>query len=92
MKDSTPSERLDLRNGLAACPDHDVAFDTGLLTVGAGLEIHYSEALANAVRGDPLARQYYGRPPLLERLLLPDAAQSPAHKYLDWHKTKVFIA
>ena len=39
-----------------------------------------------------LARQYYGRPPLLERLLLPDAAQSPARKYLDWHKTKVFIA
>ena len=86
------SERLDLRNGLAACPDHDVAFDTGLLTVGVGLEIHYSEALANAVRGDPLARQYYGRPPLLERLLLPDAAQSPARKYLDWHKTKGFIA
>lgn len=51
-----------------------------------------SEALANAVRGNPLARQYYGRPPLLERLLLPDAAQSPARKYLDWHKTKVFIA
>ncbi len=91
-KDSAPSERLDLRNGLAACPDHDVAFDTGLLTVGAGLQIHFSEALANAVRGDPLTRQYYGRPPLLERLLLPDDAQQPARKYLDWHKTKVFIA
>ena len=64
-KDSAPSERLDLRNGLAACPDHDVAFDRGRLTVGAGLQIHFSEALANAVRGDPLTRQYYGRPPLL---------------------------
>lgn len=32
-KDSTSAERLDLRNGLAACPSHDVAFDTGLLTV-----------------------------------------------------------
>jgi putative restriction endonuclease len=51
-KDNGPSERLDLRNGLAACPDHDVAFDTGLLTVGAGLQIHFSEALADAVRGD----------------------------------------
>jgi putative restriction endonuclease len=58
-KDSEPSERLDLRNGLAACPSHDVAFDTGLLTVNGGLKIHVSEALANAVRGDPLARQYY---------------------------------
>jgi putative restriction endonuclease len=87
-----PSERLDPRNGLAACPSHDVAFDTGLLTVGPALQIHVSEALANAVHGDPLARQYYGRPPLLERLLLPDDAQLPARKYLDWHKTNVFVA
>ena len=35
-KDSTPGERLDPRNGLAACPAHDVAFDTGLLTVNGG--------------------------------------------------------
>lgn len=26
------------------------------------------------------------------RLLLPDDAQPPARKYLDWHKTKVFVA
>jgi putative restriction endonuclease len=32
-KDSTSTERLDLTNGLAACPSHDVAFDTGLITV-----------------------------------------------------------
>ncbi|MGH3213949.1 MAG: HNH endonuclease [Trebonia sp.] len=60
-KDSSPVERLDLRNGLAACPSHDVAFDTGLLTVDAGLQIRASTALAGAVRADPLARQYYGR-------------------------------
>src|ERR1035437_5966209 len=90
-KDSAPSERLDPRNGLAACPSHDVAFDTGLLTVDAGLEIHVSGALANAVRGDPLARQYYGRPPLLERVLLPAGAQLPGRKYLDWHKVNVFV-
>ena len=41
-KDSAPSERLDLRNGLAACPDHDVAFDTGLLTAGAGPRVRRS--------------------------------------------------
>ena len=41
-KRSTPTERLDTRNGLAACPSHDVAFDTGLLTVDAGLRLHVS--------------------------------------------------
>ena len=91
-KDSEPSERLDTRNGLAACPSHDVAFDTGLLTVDEGLEIHVSGVLADAVRGDPLARQYYGRPPLLQRVLLPAGAQLPARKYLDWHKANVFVA
>jgi putative restriction endonuclease len=89
-KDSTPSERLDPRNGLAACPAHDVAFDTGMLTVNGGLRIHLAPSLADAVQTDPLARQYYGRPPLREVLLLPDGAQAPAVKYLDWHRQNVF--
>jgi putative restriction endonuclease len=38
-KDSTANERLDPRNGLAACPVHHVAFDTGMLTVNGGLRI-----------------------------------------------------
>ena len=91
-KDSTPSERLDPRNGLAACPAHDAAFDTGMLTVNGGLRIHLARSLADAVQADPLARQYYGQPPLLEVLLLPDDAQVPAGKYLDWHQRNVFIA
>jgi putative restriction endonuclease len=89
-KDSTPSERLDPRNGLAACPAHDVAFDTGLITVNGGLRIHVAPSLADAVDHDPLARQYYGRPPLREVLLLPSGAQMPAQRYLDWHRQKVF--
>lgn len=80
-KDSTPSERLDPRNGLAACPAHDIAFDTGMLTVNGGLRIHLARPLAQATHDDPLARQYYGRPPLREVLLLPDGAQPPAVKY-----------
>jgi putative restriction endonuclease len=91
-KDSTPSERLDTRNGLAACPAHDVAFDTGLLTVNGGLRIHVARSLAEATRTDPLARQYYGRPPLQETLLLPVGAQAPARKYIDWHRQKIFIS
>jgi putative restriction endonuclease len=91
-RDSTAAERLDLRNGLAACPSHDVAFDTGLLTVDAALQIHASSVLSNAVSADPLARQYYGRPPLLDSILLPPGGQPPAQKYLNWHRTHVFTA
>jgi putative restriction endonuclease len=90
-KDSTPAERLDPCNGLAACPAHDVAFDTGMITVNGGLRIHLARALAEAIQTDPLARQYYGTPPLREVILLPQGAQAPARKYLDWHRQKVFI-
>jgi putative restriction endonuclease len=41
---------------------------------------------------DPLARQYYGRPPLRETLILLPDAQAPARKYLDWHRQNVFVA
>jgi putative restriction endonuclease len=89
-KDSTPSERLDSRNGLAACAAHDVAFDTGMLTVNGGLRIHLARPLADAVESDALARHFYGQPPLRETLLLPPCAVVPARKYLDWHRKMVF--
>jgi hypothetical protein len=51
-----------------------------------------SGALADAVRADPLTRQYYGRPPLRDTILLPDQAQLPGRKYLDWHRANIFAA
>jgi putative restriction endonuclease len=90
-KDSSAAEHLDPRNGLAARPSHDVAFDTGMLTVSTDLKIHIAQPLADAVRGDHLTRQYYGRPPLLDTLLLPDDAERLRRKYLDWHREKVFV-
>jgi hypothetical protein len=51
-----------------------------------------ARTLADAVRTDPLARQYYGQPPLREELLLPLGAQPPGRKYLDWHRQKIFVA
>lgn len=90
-KDSTPRERLDHRNGLAACPAHDVAFDTGLLAVNGGLRIHLAGTLAAAVEADPVARQYYGHPPLRKLLLMPAEAEPPARRYLDWHRQKIFV-
>ena len=91
-KNSSASDPLDPRNSLTACPSHDVAFDTGMVTVSADLKIHIARPLAEAARGDHLIRQYYGRPPLLDTLLLPDDAERPRRKYLDWHREKVFVA
>jgi putative restriction endonuclease len=91
-RDSTDRERLDHRNGLAACPTHDVAFDVGLLTVNGGLRIHTATRLSAAVTQDEIARRYFDRPPLKEALLLPDGADPPAAEYLDWHRRRVFAA
>jgi putative restriction endonuclease len=87
---STPTERLDAQNGLTACPTHDVAFDTGLMTVNGGLLIHVKPELANAARTDAATRAAFGRPPLAERLLLPSGAPPPAGKYLSWHHEHVY--
>ena len=92
MEDSSATERLDLRNGLASCPSRDVAFETGMLAVTADLKIHIARLLADAARGDLLTWQYYGRPPLLDTLLLPDNAERPRRRYLDWHREKIFVA
>ena len=89
-RDSSHRERLDLSNGLAACPSHDVAFDTGLLTVEDDLRITLAASLSNAVRVDLLARQYYGSPPMLTALRLPQAARRPGARYLEWHRGHVF--
>jgi putative restriction endonuclease len=62
------------------------------VTVDVSLQVHVSRTLAAAVRADPLTRQYYGRPPLRGTILLPDQAQLPGRKYLDWHKTNIFVA
>jgi hypothetical protein len=61
-----------------------------MLTVNGGLRIHLARPVADAIQNDPLARQYYGRPPLREVILLPDGAPPPARKHLDWHRQKVF--
>ena len=76
-QDSSAAERLDPRDGLAACPSRDVAFDTGMLTVTADLNIHIARPLADAACGDHLTRQYHGRPPLPDTLLLPTPPNVP---------------
>ncbi|WP_329106862.1 HNH endonuclease [Micromonospora sp. NBC_01699] len=89
-RSSNHAERLDARNGLTACPTHDVAFDTGLMTVNGGLRIHLKPSLTAAVGTDPATRAAFGRPPLADRLLLPAAALPPRAKYLAWHHQHVY--
>src|SRR5260221_14057983 len=65
---------------LAACPPHDVAFDTGLLTVNGGLRIRVARSLADAVPTDQMAPQDYGPPPPRESVLLPPGPLPPPPK------------
>lgn len=89
---STDAERLDSRNGIAACPTHDVAFDSGLLGVNGGLRIHVSSALGDRWEMDEGLRHAFGRPPLLDKLLLPGNAEPPASHYLAWHREHIWAA
>jgi putative restriction endonuclease len=51
-------ERLDPRNGIAACPTHHIAFDTGLLTVNGGLRIHRATRLESRL-GDRVTGSFF---------------------------------
>lgn len=91
-RDGSGSERLDPRNGIAACPTHDVAFDTGLLTLGGSLQVTLAPALVRAVSQDPAAAAAFGSPPLAASLLLGDGGDPPSARYLRWHRARVFAA
>lgn len=82
-------ERLDPRNGIAACPTHDKAFDCGLLTVNGGLRIHRARGL-EARLTDPMTEAFFGAGVLGPRLLLGARGEQPDKAYLDYHRTNVF--
>jgi len=91
-KASQGKERLDPRNGVAACPTHDVAFDTGLITLADDRTILLSPLLVRAVADDPAAAAVFGRPPLSGRLILPPGGDLPELRYLGWHRANVYAA
>ena len=82
-------ERLDPRNGVAACGVHHAAFDAGLITVDRDLRIRIAEPLAVSIRDDPGVKRYFGRA-LRPRLLLPSGALQPQASYLRWHRIHQF--
>jgi putative restriction endonuclease len=90
-RDSSGKERLDYRNGLTACPTHDVAFDTGLITVETDLTVKYAPGVEDEIASQNALRFALGRPPLAERLILPESAVRPDISYLSWHRTEVFV-
>jgi len=67
-----------------------LAANSNKSSLGPPLAVIGAIGAAGAVQADPLARQYYGRPPLREAILLPAGAQQPARKYLDWHRQNIF--
>ncbi|WP_419932495.1 HNH endonuclease [Candidatus Poriferisodalis sp.] len=87
--DSTNSERRDPRNGVAACPTHDAAFDKGLITVNGGLRVHRSRRLRASLQQDEGVEHNFGES-LREALVLPLGIEQPRPAYLRWHHEHVY--
>lgn len=87
--DSDDRERLDPRNGVAACPTHDAAFDTGLITVNGGLCVHRAPPLESSSQVDPEVDRYFG-PALKQKLMVPAGAAPPGQSYLSWHAEHIY--
>lgn len=87
--DSDDRERLDPRNGVAACPTHDAAFDTGLITVNGGLRVHRAPPLESSSRVDPGVDRYFGLA-LKQMLMVPAGAEPPGQSYLSWHAVHIY--
>lgn len=89
-RDSSSHERLDPRNGIAACPLHDSAFDGGLITVNGGLRIRRSDMLDASMVSDQGVGRYFEEPVLHDALFVPAGKERPSPAYLAWHKEYVF--
>ena len=88
--DSDDRERLDPRNGVAACPTHDAAFDSGLIAVNGGLRVHRAPRLERSARADPGVDRYFGRA-LQPLLVVPAGAEPPGEDYLSWHLEHIYL-
>lgn len=87
-RSSTPRQRLDPLNGVAACPTHDAAFDTGLMTIRSDGRIAHAGKLSAATSGDPAAATAFA---VREHLFLPQGATPPRPEYLEWHHQHIWV-
>lgn len=86
---STDQEKVDMRNGLAACPMHDAAFDRGYLAVEDTYSIVRAEVLQKSAEQDQGVKPYFDDL-LSSVLVLPATAKKPALSYLEYHRRFVF--
>lgn len=73
---------------LSACPTHDVAFDTGLITVNDDLSVNYASGIEDDVNVSLPLRHALSKPPLHERLLLGSASVAPDISHITWHRER----
>ena len=90
-RSSSNHERLDVANGIAACPTHDAAFDTGLLGIDTDLSVTISPLLNEAARTNAGVRNVLTSPPFRAKIELPSGARAPSRPYLLWHSAEVFL-
>lgn len=82
---SSNADRVNPRNGIAACPTHDAAFETHLIGVDRSGRIHRSLEVERAIRSDAAWAGAFGHGVLADRLLLAPASPLPDPVYVDWH-------
>ena len=88
-RESSGRERWDPRNGIAACPTHDAAFDGGLLTVTDDGRIHTARDLRTAAQRDRETAAALSA--TLRATLLPsDPEYTPGSTYLRWHHASIW--
>jgi putative restriction endonuclease len=83
---SDSRERVDIRNGVAACPTHDAAFDSFLISATDDLHILRAESLDIAIRTDALVNRNFGPEALGATLQIVGHAKAPSPAYLSWHR------
>ncbi|MCP2284075.1 putative restriction endonuclease [Promicromonospora umidemergens] len=92
-RDSDRRERLDVANGIAACPTHDAAFDTGLMTLDTApdhLTVRVSPRLHSAADRHPATARHFSGDGLRQRIDLTLPTVAPANEYLAWHRERIF--
>ncbi len=78
----TPQERVEVGNGIAACPTHDAAFDRGWLGIDEEYRIRVAATIQNAVTSNSGAAVFFQKM-LSVSLILPPGSTAP-QSYFSW--------
>lgn len=85
---SSSKERLDLRNGVAACPTHDAAFDGFLMTFSADLNVIRSPMFERAIRQDVAVARHFGAAVLGAADSHARFQRLPSPEFITWHNER----